>query len=529
MTTPSSLLPVLIAGQWRPAEAGGSFRAENPANGEKLPDEYPISRWADCDATLAAAAEAAPVMRAMPPERIADFLMRYAARIEAQSVALVEMAHLETGLPKSPRLADVELPRTTGQLRQAAAAILDGAWALPTIDTKLNLRSCLEPIGPVWVIGPNNFPFAYNGVAGGDFAAAIAAGNPVIAKAHPCHPGTTRLLAVEAAHALAESGLPVAAVQMIYHIENEDGLRLVSDPRLAALGFTGSRPAGLKLKAAADGAGKAAYLEMSSLNPVTILPGALAERGAEVAGEFAASCLMACGQMCTKPGIAVLFAGPDADTFLVAVKEKFDAAPPAPLLSAGVARSLAQSVAGLQSAGAHLITGGTAKEEPGYRFANTLLTVTGTQFLAQPQRLQTEAFGNATLCVLVSDAAQAGNVLRQLDGNLTASLYSSRAGTDDALYTDLAPLLRARAGRLLNDKMPTGVAVNAAMNHGGPYPATGHPGFTAVGFPATLRRFAMLASYDNVRPARLPLLLRDQSPNPMLWRLIDGTLRQGDV
>src|SRR5271157_1611448 len=150
MTTETSLQPVLIAGQWRPSEAGSSFRAENPATGEKLPGEYPISRWADCNAALAAAAEAAPAMRAAAPAQIADFIMRYAARIEAQSAAIVEMAHLETGLPRAPRLADVELPRTTGQLRQAAAAILDGAWALPTIDTKLNLRSCLEPIGPVW-------------------------------------------------------------------------------------------------------------------------------------------------------------------------------------------------------------------------------------------------------------------------------------------------------------------------------------------------------------------------------------------
>jgi alpha-ketoglutaric semialdehyde dehydrogenase len=529
MMTETSLQPVLIAGQWRPADAAGSFHAENPATGDALPDAYPISRWADCDAALAAAAEAAPLMRATAPERIADFLTRYAARIEAQSAAIVEMAHHETGLPRAPRLAEVELPRTTGQLRQAAAAILDGAWALPTIDTKLNLRSCLEPIGPVWVIGPNNFPFAYNGVAGGDFASAIAAGNPVIAKAHPSHPGTTRLLAVEAAHAVAESGLPAAAVQMIYHVENEDGLRLMSDPRLAALGFTGSRAGGLKLKAAADAAGKPAYLEMSSLNPVVILPGALVERGAEVAGEFAASCLAACGQMCTKPGIAVLFAGPDAGAFLATVKEKFDAASPAPLLSAGVARSLAHSVGTLQDAGASVITGGAAKEGPGYRFANTLLAVTGAQFLVQPQHLQTEAFGNATLCVVVDDAAQAEDVLRQLEGNLTSSLYSSRAGSDDPLYARLAPILRTRAGRLLNDKMPTGVAVNAAMNHGGPYPATGHPGFTAVGFPAALRRFAMLASYDNVRPARLPLLLRDQSPNPQLCRLIDGAYRQGDI
>ena len=144
-----SLQPVLIAGQWRAAEANGAFRAENPATGETLPDEFPISTWADCDAALTAAAEAAAILRAAPPEQIAKFLTRYAERIEARATEIVELAHLETGLPKSPRLAGVELPRTTGQLRQAAAAALEGSWALPVIDAKINLRSQLEPIGPV--------------------------------------------------------------------------------------------------------------------------------------------------------------------------------------------------------------------------------------------------------------------------------------------------------------------------------------------------------------------------------------------
>src|ERR1039457_2305230 len=222
-----SLQPVLIAGEWRAAKAGGTFHAENPAPGEVLPDEFTVSAWADCDAALAAAAGAAIILRATSPEQIAGFLTRFAVRIEARKSELVEVAHAETALPKSPRLADVELPRTTGQLRQAAAAALEGSWAMPTIDTKGNIRLMLAPLGPVLVFGPNNFPFAYNGVAGGDFAAAIAVGNPVIAKAHPCHPNTTRLLAEEALAALGESGLPPATVQMIYKIEQEAGMRWV--------------------------------------------------------------------------------------------------------------------------------------------------------------------------------------------------------------------------------------------------------------------------------------------------------------
>ena len=524
-----SLQPVLIAGQWRAAKAGGTFHAENPATGEMLPDEFPVSTWADCDGALAAAAGAAIILRTTSPEQIAKFLTRFAERIEARKSELVEIAHAETALPKTPRLADVELPRTTGQLRQAAAAALEGSWAMPTIDTKLNIRSMLAPLGPVWVFGPNNFPFAFNSAAGGDFAAAIAAGNPVIAKANTSHPGTSRLLAEEAFAAVTETGLPPATVQMIYRTGHADGERLAADPRTGALAYTGSRGAGLKLKAAADKAGKPIYLELSSVNPVLILPGALAERGAMLAEEFTGSCLMGTGQFCTSPSLIVLLAGEATEQFIAAAKQKLEATPPTPLLSAGVQCSLDESVKTLRVAGAELVCGGSPLPAPGFRFANTLLRVSGEKFLAAPEKLQTEAFGNASLLVVVSDAAQAAEVLNHLEGNLTGCIYSDARGADDALYGQLAPLLRNRVGRLLNDKMPTGVAVSPAMNHGGPFPATGHPGFTAVGIPASLRRFAALHCYDNVRAARLPAALRDGNPNGRAWRLVDGNWTQNDA
>jgi alpha-ketoglutaric semialdehyde dehydrogenase len=506
-----SLQPVFIAGQWRAAVSGGTFRAENPATGETLPDEYPVSAWADCDAALNAAAGAADILRASPPEPVAKFLTRFAELIEARKTELVEIAHAETGLPKAPRLADVELPRTTGQLRQAAAAALDGSWAMPVVDAKLNIRSRLEPIGPVWVFGPNNFPFAFNSVAGGDFAAAIAAGNPVIAKANTSHPGTSRLLAEEAYAAVAEAGLPPATVQLIYRTGHADGERLVADPRTGAIAYTGSRGAGLKLKAAADRVGKPVYVELSSVNPVLILPGALAERGAKLVEEFTGSCLMGTGQFCTSPSFLVLFAGSASEQFITAAKLKLESTPPTPLLSASVQRTLDESVKTLRAAGAELVTGGKKVAAPGCRFENTLLRVSGETFLASPEKLQTEAFGNASLFVVARDAAQAEDVLDRLEGNLTGCIYSDTTGKDDALYDQLAPRLRLRVGRLLNDKMPTGVAVSPAMNHGGPFPATGHPGFTAVGIPAAMRRFGRLACYDNVRPHRLPAVLRDKS------------------
>jgi NADP-dependent aldehyde dehydrogenase len=524
-----STQPVLIDGTWRPSAASGTFQAENPARREPLAEVYPVSSWADVDAALAAATRAAATLREAPGELVASFLDAYAERIERSKDAFVAMAHVETALPVAPRLADVELPRTTGQLREAARAAREESWRRATIDTKLNIRSCHAPLGPVFVFGPNNFPFAFNSIAGGDFAAAIATGCPVIAKANTSHPGTTRLLAVEAHEAARDCGLPAGAVQLLYRTSHADGARAVADPRTGGTGYTGSRAAGLALKAAADAAGKPIYLELSSINPVIVLPGAIRARGDELAGEFAGSCLMGTGQFCTNPGLVVLLAGGETERFVAAACEKFCAAPVGTLLARGVAESLAANVDKLVNSGAKLLVGGTSGGGAGYSFANTLLTISGTDFLADPHAFQLEAFGNASLVVVAKDAPQAAAIIESLEGNLTGCIYSDRDGSDDPLYDALAPRLRGKVGRLLNDKMPTGVAVSPAMNHGGPYPATGHPGFTAVGIPAALARFTALECYDNVRPARLPAALRDKNPNGRMWRLVDGAWIQADV
>jgi NADP-dependent aldehyde dehydrogenase len=260
-----------------------------------------------------------------------------------------------------------------------------------------------------------------------------------------------------------------------------------------------------------------------------ILPGAIAERGDDLAGELVGSCLMGTGQFCTSPSFVVLFENEATERFLDAVRQRLETTPPAPLLSRAVARSLGASVDELRRAGAQVVTGGSAVEGPGFRHANTLLRVSGEHFLAEPHALQTEAFGNVSLAVVVRGAEQALEVLAHLEGNLTGCIYSDTRGGDDVLYARLEPPLRQRVGRLLNDKMPTGVAVSPAMNHGGPFPATGHPGFTAVGIPASLRRFAALHSYDNVRASRLPALLRDANPGGRAWRLVDGQWTRSDV
>ncbi len=523
-----SAQPILINGQWCQTDATSTFRAENPATCKPLSDEYPVSSWKDCDAALDAATAAFEEMRGMPADAIADFLEEYASRIEARKDDLVEIGNAETALPVSPRLADIELPRTTGQLRQAAAAAREGSWTMPTIDTATGIRSCHAAIGPVCVFGPNNFPFAFGSISGGDFAAAIAAGNPVIAKANSSHPGTTRIFAEEAEAARQATGMPPGTVQLIYRTSHPDGERLVSDPRTGATGYTGSRSAGLKLKAAADAAGKPIYLELSSVNPVVILPGALRERGEEIAGDFTTSCLMGTGQFCTNPGLVVLQKGEPTEAFIKTLSENFQQAPVGTLLSRAVEANLRANLGVLKEAGAEVLVGDAEGGGNGYCYANTLLSVTADQFVASAEALQTEAFGNTSLLVIADDVDQVCAAIDRLEGNLTGCIYSDTAGSDDAAYDRIAPHLRGRVGRLLNDRMPTGVAVSPAMNHGGPYPATGHPGFTAVGIPASLVRFSMLQCFDNVRPHRLPTCLQDRNPGDT-WRYIDSRWTQGDA
>ena len=367
----------------------------------------------------------------MAPESIALFLEKYASLIEADKDGLVEIAHQESGLPKTPRLADVELPRTVNQLKLAATAVRKQSWSMPTIDTQANIRSCYQAIGPVCVFGPNNFPFAFNSIAGGDFAAAIAAGNPVIAKANSSHPATTIRFAVLADKAVRETGMPSGLVQLIYRTSHADGERLVSDPRLAAIGYTGSRSAGLQLKSVADRAGKPFYAELSSVNPVVFLPGAFRERLDKLIDEYVTSGLMATGQFCTNPGMLLMIDNADTMKFIEGVTAKYKANNAGTLLSRSVETSLVKSISKLKDAGAELLAGGSKVEGSRCAVANTVLKISGKEFLEDPIVFQTEAFGNAVLLVVCSDITELAKAIEHLEGNLTGSIYSDSQGADD--------------------------------------------------------------------------------------------------
>jgi alpha-ketoglutaric semialdehyde dehydrogenase len=509
--------PVLLDGEWVATE-GPSFRTRDPHSGEEL-HMFPVSSWTDLDRALAAGARAYRDLQKAGPERMAAFLEALADRLEADADRLCATAARETALPEQGRLREVELPRTTGQLRQGAAAARDRSWTAPILSPERGLGSRLAPIpGVVVVFGPNNFPFAFNSVTGGDAVAALASGHPVLAKGNPGHPETTRLLAGHARAAAEDAGLPVAVVQLVYSCSHADGNRLVADPRVAATAFTGSKGAGLALKAAADAAGKPIYLEMSSVNPIVVLPDAWAHRGSALADEVGISALQAGGQFCTSPGLVLAVGERTFQGLRDALRTRFAEQPAATLL--GVPTHLDAAHTRLESAGAVVVLRGN----PGAGVCsrpNTLFTADAEQFVAEAVALGEEAFGNSTLLVACRDTADVVACVAALGGQLTGTVYLEETESDLAAYAVLEPLLRERVGRLLNNKVPTGVAVDPAMNHGGPFPAGGHPGWTAVGIPASLRRFAMLQSYDNVPDSRLPPEL--QGANPLgLQRCVDG-------
>ncbi len=523
-STTSANQPVLIAGTWRPARAVGTYRACEPATGALRDAVWPVSGWDDLDEALDAATTAAAELAKLPTTAIAAFLERYAARLEARGADLVAAAHAETALAVKPRLADVELPRMLDQLRQAAAAAREQTWRMPMIDSAKNIRSAAFGLGPVVVFPPNNFPFAFGAVTGGDFAAAIAGGNPVIAKSHRSHPSVSLLAAGEAVEALRETGLPPATVQLVHAVA--DGERLVADPRVGATGFTGSEAAGRKLFTAAAAAGRVIWVEMGAINPVAILPGALAERGPEIAAELTASITGSAGQMCTKPGLVFFVGDAAGEAFVQAAAEKFAAIAPQVLLGPAGRDSLAEAVAALVAAGARVVTGGKSGPGPcGHE--PTLLEATAADLVARPDAFVIEAFGNVTLLVRCASVTELRRALACAKGSLGASLYLAKDGRDDADVASVADLLVEKSGRVIENRMPTGLAVTPPMQHGGPWPAAGPPFFSAVGMPWTILRFARRICFDGWTESRLPALLRDAPPPGRAWRYIDGGWTQG--
>jgi len=521
--------PVLVAGRWRPARVAGTFRAVDPATGRDRPECWPVSAWSDVAEALDAAVAAAAVLQATPAGRIARFLEDYADRLAARGAELVAVAHAESGLDERPRLLDVELPRTLDQLRQAAAAAREGTWRMGMIDSRRNIRSAAFGLGPVVVFPPANFPLAYGAVSGGDFASAIAAGNPVIAKAHPGNPGVSALAAREAFAAVVEAGLPPATVQLLHGIATEDGPRLVADPRVGGTGFTGGQDAGRTLFAAAAAAGRVMWVEMGSINPVVLLPAALAERAEAIADELTASVTGSAGQFCTKPGLVFLVDDAAAAAFTRAVAVRFAAIGPQVLLGRVGRDRFVAALSRLERAGARVVAGhiGAAGDAGPACHGPTLLEVAAADLVSRPRELLVEAFGNATVLVKCPDLDGLVAALTCTEGALAASVYCGTRG-DDAAFARVADLLVARAGRIVENRMTTGLSVTPPMQHGGPWPSAAPPFFSAVGMPWSILRFARRVCFDGWSQARLPECLRDAPPEGRPWRYVDAAWTRGE-
>ncbi|HEX7079484.1 MAG TPA: aldehyde dehydrogenase (NADP(+)) [Gammaproteobacteria bacterium] len=506
-----------------------SFRAVAPATGEPLEPPFASAGAAEVDRACRLAAAAFGAYRSLAPEQRARFLEAIADGIVALGDELIARAHAESALPVE-RLAG-ERGRTAGQLRLFADELRAGGWLGMRIDHALperkplprpDLRQRRIPLGPVAVFGASNFPLAFS-VAGGDTAAALAAGCPVVAKGHPAHPGTGELVAQAIARAAADCGMPDGVFSLLNGDANDVGAALVAHPAIRAVGFTGSRRGGLALMGIANARPEPipVYAEMSSINPVLLLPGALAERAEAIAKGYVASVTLGVGQFCTNPGLVLGLAGPALDRFIAAASAAIAGVAPGVMLTAGIHAAYEAGVARLS---AHerirLLAAGGGPAGPGCGRA-ALFSVAGADLLAD-RSLMHEVFGAASLVVRCRDEDELAAVIGTLEGQLTATLHL--ADDDEALAARLLPLLELKAGRIIANGWPTGVEVSHAMVHGGPFPATSDGRSTSVGTLA-IERFLRPVCYQDLPDALLPPELRADAPARP--RRVDGAWRTG--
>jgi NADP-dependent aldehyde dehydrogenase len=487
----------------------------NPRSGEPVGEPVPVTTPAELDAILAAAAAASAGFGTSRPEVRIALLHALADRLDERTDELAALAAAESGL--APGRLTGEVARTSSQLRLFAGVIEDGGYLEVIADSadpaavppRPRLRRWLEPVGPVLVFAASNFPFAFS-VLGGDTASALASGCPVVVKAHPSHPGLSRLTGDLAAAVVSDLGLDPGVFAVIFG--DHAGVAALRDRSIQAAGFTGSTAGGRFLfdVAASRPAPIPFYGELGSINPAVVTPAAVAARGAEIATGFAGSMTLGTGQFCTKPGLLFLPAGHGLEDEL---RSAVGGAAAAPLLNARIRGQLTE---GLTSLGAHpdveeLLAAGPVPDDGAWA-APALYRTTATAVVADPAALTREYFGPNALVVDYADAGELLAALAGIEGSLTATLHAEP--DDDFGLGAVLARLRDIAGRVIYNGWPTGVAVSWAINHGGPWPATTSAAHTSVGATA-IRRWLRPVSYQTMPDGLLPEGLRDANP----WRL----------
>jgi NADP-dependent aldehyde dehydrogenase len=511
------------------------FYGVNPANGEKLQPSFYSAGSDEIEQAATLAEEAFPIFASRSQSDRAALLRRIADELMRAGSAIVDRAHLETGLPL-PRLQG-ELGRTTGQLKLFAEVLEEGSWVNARIDEadrerkpapRPDIRSLLRPLGPVAVFGASNFPLAFS-VAGGDTASALAAGNPVIVKAHPAHPGTSELAGHAVQKAVHESGLPPGVFSLLFDAGVEVGVSLARQPAIKAIAFTGSQSGGQALMriAAQRAEPIPCYAEMGSVNPLFILPGAMRERGAQIAQGLQKSVTLGSGQFCTKPGVVFVPQGASATAsaqFVESLQRGVSALDQQPMLTSAIADRYNRAVQQRVTDGrAQFIAGAKESITPGCATGGVaIFGVAMADFLAHPE-LGEEVFGPTTLLVHYGTSGELLSAARKLHGHLTATIHGTEEDLEGA--RELIRVLETKVGRLLFNGFPTGVEVCHAVVHGGPFPATSDGRSSSVGTQAILR-FVRPVCFQDFPDAALPAEL--QRANPLgIMRLVNGTLTRG--
>jgi NADP-dependent aldehyde dehydrogenase len=503
--------------------AAGVFQAINPATGERLAPGFGAATPEALEQACALAAAAFDEYRSSSLLTRARLLEGIAEHILGTGEELLERAVAETGLPRAR--VEGERARTVGQLRLFAEVVREGSIIEPRLESALADRKPPRPdlrlqyvgVGPVAVFGASNFPLAFS-VAGGDTASALAAGCPVIVKAHNAHPGVSELVGRAVQAAVAECGLPGGTFSLLFALGTEIGAALVADPRIKSVGFTGSRTGGVALMriAAQRPEPISVHAEMSSINPVFLLPHALEQRADDIAKGFVGSVSLGAGQFCTNPGLAPALEGHGLEKFIAAAVREMSGASPSTMLTPDIHRAYERGVTRLgASAGVSVLARGVSGE--GYQGQSALFATEASTFLAQKQ-LHEEVFGASSLIVSCRSSEELVEIAEQLEGQLTVTVHLAEA--DVALARRLLPILERKAGRILVNGFPTGVEVSHAMVHGGPYPATSDARFTSVGTLA-IRRFLRPVCYQDFPAALLPEALLDANPL-RLQRLRNG-------
>lgn len=512
-----------IIGNRLSAEGLITFQAENPATMGKLQPAFYEASEKEVWAAIELAAIAFSSYRKKSGEEKAVFLEAIADEIMALGDPLIERCMAETGLPEA-RLRN-ERGRTVGQLRLFAGYLRDGSWVDARIDTadpsrtppKVDIRSMQRPLGPVGVFGASNFPLAFS-VAGGDTTSALAAGCPVVFKAHPAHPGTCEMVGRAIMEAARKTGMPEGTFSMVHGKSTAVGLAIVRHNLIKAIGFTGSYRGG---KAIFDVANSRpvpipVYAEMGSTNPVFILPEAMKERKENIARDLAASVTLGVGQFCTNPGL-VFYQPDEENNFPTLLSTNLKTGAAGVMLTSYIQEAYRAGVEKLAATpGVQTVLKGEATT--GGCYAPAYLFMTNADTFLNDTALEEEVFGPSTLAVNVDTRSQLLRAARQLGGHLTATVHATERDMDD--YQDLLEILEQKAGRVIINGYPTGVEVTHAMVHGGPFPATTDSRTTSVGTDA-IRRFTRPVCYQNFPQRFLPEELQDENPRG-IWRLLNG-------